>query len=123
MPVTKSILIVDDDKIVLDMLAEAFRFKGYKVFTAEDGNAGLKIFDTEQIDIVLTDIRMPGLSGEALATRIRKKSPYTKVAVMTGGDGEIGSNLIKNGTADHFFQKPFALYHVYNILSSDSHDR
>ena len=118
MPVTKSILIVDDDTFILDVLAKAFRFHGYKVFTAENGTVGLDIFDKEQIDIVLTDIRMPGLSGEELATLIRKASPHTKVAIMTGGDGEIGSNLIKDGTADHLFLKPFTLYHVCKTLSS-----
>ena len=121
MPVTKSILIVDDDIFILDVLAKAFRFHGYKVFMAENGVVGLDIFNKEQIDIVLTDIRMPGLSGKELAIFIRKESPQTKVAVMTGGDGEIGSNLIKDGTADHFFLKPFTLSHVCKTLSSAGH--
>lgn len=118
MPVNKTILIIDDDTSILDVLAIAFRLQGYKVFTAENGTAGLDIFDKEKIDIVLTDIRMPGLSGEELATRIRKESPHTKLAMMTGGDSEIGSNLIKTGTADHFFLKPFSLRHVCKTLSS-----
>ncbi len=121
MPVAKSILIVDDDTFILDVLATAFRLYGHRVFTAENGNDGLGIFDKEKIDIVLTDIRMPGLSGEELATHIRRASPHTKVAVMTGGDGEIGSNLMKEGIADHFFLKPFALYHVCKTLSSAGH--
>jgi DNA-binding response OmpR family regulator len=119
MPITKSILIVDDDNVILDVLTQAFRLQGYTVYTAKNGLDGLSTFKKEHADIVLTDIRMPGLSGDELATRIRRDSPRTKLAVMTGGDGEIGSKLFKDGTADHFFLKPFTLSHVCRTLTTE----
>ena len=117
MTVTKSILIIDDEDLILDLLTQAFSLQGYTVYTAKNGMDGLRTFKKEQADIVLTDIKMPDLSGCELITHIRKESPHTKVAVMTGGNDEIVSNLIKEGKADHFFQKPFNLSHVCKTLS------
>ena len=117
MAVTKSILIIDDEDLILNLLTQAFSLNGYKVFTAKNGIDGLRTFRKERADIVLTDIKMPDLSGYELITHIRKESPHTKVALMTGGDDEIVSDLIKEGKADHFFQKPFNLSYLCKTLS------
>ena len=93
---------------------------GLIVFTATNGFDGLRIFKKERTSAVLTDIRMPGnLDGAELAYRIRKQSPHTTIAVMTGGDGEIGGKLLKNGTTDYFFTKPFALNYVCMTLAGE----
>jgi DNA-binding response OmpR family regulator len=112
-----SILIVDDNEIFLELLADAFKMFGLIVFTAKTGFDGLHLFKKEITSTVLTDIRMPGdLDGAELSCRIRKQSPHTTIAVMTGGDGEVGGKLLKNGTADYFCTKPFSLSYVCKTL-------
>jgi DNA-binding response OmpR family regulator len=114
---SKSILIVDDDKVILDVLARGFKHHGLKVFQAENAVDGLNLFLKECPDIVLTDIRMPGdFDGAELARRIREQSPGTTIAVITGGDGEIGGILLKNGIADYFFTKPCSINHICKTL-------
>jgi len=92
---SKSILIVDDDKVILDVLARGFKHYGFKVFKAENAVDGLNQFLKECPDIVITDIRMPGdFNGADLARRIREQSPETTIALITGGDGEVGGLLL-----------------------------
>ena len=114
---TQSILIVDDDKMILDLLSEVFtKMYDLKVFKAENGLDGLDIFEKERIDIVLTDICMPGMDGIELSKRIRNQSPDTKIALMTGGDADIAKELLNDGTANFLFMKPFSVSSVCRSL-------
>jgi DNA-binding response OmpR family regulator len=109
---------VDDDTTLLELLCEAFKIYGLRVFTAENGIDGWHLFNRERIDIVLTDLDMPGINGAELSNRIRGISPGTIISVITGGDPETGDELLESGTADFFFEKPFALSYVCKTLLS-----
>jgi DNA-binding response OmpR family regulator len=113
----KSILIVDDDEIIVDLLSTCFEKNGLKVLSADNGIEGWNVFQKERTDIVLTDIEMPGLNGDELASRIRKHSPYTIVAVMTGGHKDVGEKLVEDRIANYCFHKPFALSYVCKALA------
>ena len=113
----KSILIADDDVMILDLLSLRFEKCGVKVFTAENGLDAWDLFTSQKIDFVLTDIQMPGLSGEELSLRIRHRSPLTKIAVMTGGDVDVAAALVANGTANFFFTKPFDFDSLFKSIS------
>jgi CheY-like chemotaxis protein len=76
------ILIVDDDELILELLTLAFERCGLKVFKAENGNDAWNLFKSEQMNLVLTDIYMPGLDGKELSRRIRNMSPFR--AIITG---------------------------------------
>jgi DNA-binding NtrC family response regulator len=115
----KSILIVDDDEIIIDILSNCFVMNGIRVLKAGNGLDGWNIFQKELTDIVLTDIKMPGVDGSKLASRIKNHSPYTTVAVMTGGHRDVGEKLLKDGIADYCFHKPFALSYVCKMLSGE----
>jgi len=113
----QSILIVDDDKMILDLLLEVFtKMCDLKVFKAENGFDGWDILEKERIDIVLTDICMPGMDGIELSKRIRNQSPDTKIALMTGGDADIAKELLNDGTANYLFMKPFSVSSVCRSL-------
>ena len=113
----QSILIVDDNEMILDLLFEVFtNMYELKVFKAENGLDGWDIFDKERIDIVLTDICMPGIDGIELSKRIRNQSPDTKIALMTGGDADIAKELLNHGTVDFLFMKPFSVSSVCRSL-------
>ena len=111
-----SVLIVDDDATILELLAEGFEMFGCRVITAENGLDAWTLFSGRQVDIVLTDIQMPGLDGMQLSLRIRNKSPKVRIGVMTGGDVDAASQLLEDGTANYFFQKPFNLMRVCKSL-------
>jgi DNA-binding response OmpR family regulator len=117
---SRSILIVDDDRIIVQLLSAIFEKYGFKVFEASDGLEGWQVFNSELIDIVLTDILMPGLTGKELAHRIRKLSPSTKIAMMTGGETEVAAELMNNGKADYFFLKPFDIKSVCEMLAAET---
>jgi DNA-binding response OmpR family regulator len=116
---SKSILIVDDDRIIVELLSVIFKKYGFMVFNAEDGLEAWNIFNNENIDVVLTDIRMPGLDGKELSYRIRNQSPFTKIAVMTGEESDVGAEILNDGTVDYFFLKPFDIKNVCEIFMAE----
>lgn len=112
----QSILIVDDDEMILEILSKGFEMYGLNVFKAENGLDGWKFFKNKPVEIVLTDIRMPGLDGIELSKRIRNQSPHTKIALMTGGNADFATELLNDGTATYLFKKPFAINYVCKSL-------
>jgi DNA-binding NtrC family response regulator len=79
-----SLLIVDDEKAIRDMLARYFSFRGYEVNTAENGQAALEILAYTRTDVVISDIVMPKMSGVDLLRQLRSQYPMLPVIVMTG---------------------------------------
>jgi DNA-binding response OmpR family regulator len=116
---SKSILIVDDDRNILEHLPVFFGKYGFMVYKAEDGLKAWDLFKNENIDVVLTDIRMPGLDGRELSYRIRHQSPSTVIALMTGEKSDVGIELLNDGTVDYFFLKPFDNKKVCEIFRAE----
>ena len=102
--------------MILDLLSEVFKKLGLNVFEAENGLDGWHLFEKECIDVVITDICMPGIDGIELSKRIRNQSPHIKIAVMTGGDADIATELLNDGTANYLFRKPFDISYVCKSL-------
>jgi len=67
-----TVLLIDDDTFLLKLLAEAFSGSGFTVFTATDGNEGLKAFIEKRPDVVICDLIMPGMGGVSTCMAIRK---------------------------------------------------
>ncbi|GMO33518.1 MAG: sigma-54 dependent transcriptional regulator [Termitinemataceae bacterium] len=100
------LLIVDDEKGIREGLAESLETDGYIVETASDGDAAWKRFQKGDIDLVITDLRMPGLSGDELLKRIKTESPGVPVIVLTGhGTVKDAVEAMRNGAWD-FLTKP-----------------
>ena len=81
------ILLVDDDKIIRKRLKKLLDQDGHETFTAGDGQKGLEVFDKEDPEIVILDIKMPGMSGIDVLRRIKERSRESEVIMITGHGG------------------------------------
>jgi len=103
------ILVVDDEKNIRMGLSKALELDGYEVFMAEDGSEAMKMMVKTEIDLVLTDLRMPRVSGEELLKKISSAYPTVPVIILTGhGTVENAVNAMRDGAYD-FLTKPLNL--------------
>ncbi|MBL8208326.1 MAG: sigma-54-dependent Fis family transcriptional regulator [Blastocatellia bacterium] len=103
----KTILLVDDDASLRRVLAHHLTEAGYQVLTAADGKEGLRVFTEQQVDLVITDIQMPELSGLEMLRRTSVISPDVMVLVITAhGSIETAVEAMKLGAYD-YITKPF----------------
>jgi two-component system NtrC family response regulator len=103
----KTILLVDDDASLRRVLAHHLTEVGYRVLAATDGASGFEMFTEEQVEMVITDIQMPEMSGLDLLRRIRVMNPDTVVLVITAyGSIETAVEAMKLGAHD-YITKPF----------------
>jgi CheY-like chemotaxis protein len=108
-----SILVIDDEKGLLSVLREALTRFGHRVEIAEDGLEGVQKFDGGGFDIVITDMRMPGLDGEGVVRHIRK-SPHKSIPVI----GISGTPwLLKENGFDVILPKPFPLQELIDSVT------
>ncbi|MBU1652161.1 response regulator, partial [bacterium] len=112
------ILIVDDDPTIVGVLSEALKFKGYSTRTATDSLDAIRIFEEEgEFDVVITDLRMPKLSGTELLEKIKQKDPNCEVIVLTGfGSSESAIEALQKGAHD-YIKKPPNLDELYISVS------
>jgi DNA-binding NtrC family response regulator len=110
------LLVVDDAKNIREGLAAALELEGSVVAVAADGSEGWKRFQKGDADLVITDLRMPGLSGEDLLKKIEGESPGIPVIVLTGhGTVENAVEAMRNGAWD-FLTKPVNLDHLSQLI-------
>lgn len=103
----KKVLIVDDEPAVLFALSEALadRRRGVKVVTAANGHEAVAILESEKVDLMVTDLRMPEMDGFELLAWLRRGFPHLPVVVMTGFHAEDASRLQDGGL--EVLEKPF----------------
>lgn len=116
------VLIVDDDRAILKVLASQLQQDGIHTFQAESGEQALALLDSQPVDIVLTDLRMPGMDGMTLLSRIARTWPEVPVIVLTAhGSIQLAVETMKAGAAD-FIVKPFdrdeVLFVVRKVFAS-----
>ena len=116
----KSILVVDDDSMLVELISLCFERHGFGVLKAYNGLDAWDFFINNNTDLVLTDLQMPGLSGRDLSRRIRNQSEYVKIAIMTGGENDVAAELLKDGTVDYFFPKPFKIKSICKLLIAEA---
>ncbi|MBP5403072.1 MAG: sigma-54-dependent Fis family transcriptional regulator [Treponema sp.] len=104
-----TLLIIDDEKNIREGLAANFEMEGYNVKLAEDGQKGLDLIAKGDIDLVITDLRMPGVSGEEVLRKVATETPGIPVIVLTGhGSIDAAVDAMRNGAYD-FLTKPLNL--------------
>jgi DNA-binding NtrC family response regulator len=107
--VTFKLLVADDEKNIREGLAAALEMDGYEVVTAADGAEGWARFQKGDIDLVITDLKMPGISGEEFLRNVGAETPGVPVIVLTGhGTVENAVAAMRDGAYD-FLTKPVNL--------------
>ena len=111
-----SILIVDDEKNIRTGLSQALESEGYETFMASDGAQALSLINSKKVDLVITDLKMPEMSGEELLKRINSDNLDIPVIILTGhGTIENAVQTMREGAYD-FITKPLNLDHLYLII-------
>lgn len=111
-----TILVIEDDENVLSMMIKHLKYAGYKVISANNGMEGLKMLESEEYDLVITDIVMPYVSGVGLVTALKEKNPQIPVIAITGyGEEPMEAALEKK--ADLVIAKPVSMSHLKDHIS------
>ncbi len=118
-----TILTIDDEENIRIGLADYFELEGYNVKTASSGKEGLSIIEEGGIDIVITDLKMDGISGEDVVRRVTTEHPGIPVIVLTGhGSIDDATASIKAGAFD-FLTKPLDLDHLNIVVKNALHGK
>jgi CheY-like chemotaxis protein len=100
-----AVLVIDDEKLIRDLLQQVLHVLDHTVDTAETGAIGMKKFDQGAYDLVITDVRMPEADGHSVVHHIRQsKRQHTPVIGVSGTPW-----LLQNSEFDRVLQKPFAV--------------
>src|SRR5208337_4084174 len=109
MTMMERVLIVDDEEQMRELLAKVLEKNGYQVMTAGDGGQALTLLEKEPMDLVVTDVRMPGLDGMEALKAIKELNPEIVVIIMTAfGSIDQAVQAVKEGAYD-YINKPFKI--------------
>ncbi len=112
-PSPASILVVDDDADVRDVIAETLEGFGYGVVVAASGEEALPVLaGRRDIRMLITDVRMPGMSGFELATRARRLTVGLKVIITSG-------YFLPQPIAERFLKKPFRMHELASAVRAE----
>jgi len=111
------ILAVDDERLICELLFEFLSLKGYEVTASTSGQEALVKFEESRPDVVILDIRMPGMSGMDLLRKIKDIDSTVRVIMLSayGDSGTIQEAL--NSGADYYMEKPLEFDHLMKILN------
>lgn len=110
------VLVVEDKKAMADMLAKTLAAEGYSAVTASSAEEGLEKALRERVDLVLTDLKLPGMTGLEMLRLLKEKRPFLPVIMMTAfGSIETAVEAVKAGAYD-FLTKPFDTSHLLVLI-------
>ena len=114
----ETILLIDDEALMLEIGREMLETLGYQVLTADNGVKACSLYELESaaIDLVLLDLVLPGMSGGQIFAALQKINPQVKVLLVSGySSGEDVAEIMTKGGVG-FLQKPFEIYHFSQVL-------
>ena len=106
----KRILLVDDDREVVEAMTVALQTAGYEILVARDGNQGLAMAEREDPDLVILDMMMPKRSGFLVLEKLRRTRPVPmRVIMITANEGSRHKAYAEMLGVDDYIRKPFAM--------------
>lgn len=110
----RSVLVIDDERMICDLLKQVLLRLNYRVDTAENALGGIAKFDQGSYDLVITDVRMPGVDGHSVVHHIRRsRRDATPVIGLSGTPW-----LLQNADFNDVLAKPFALQSLLEKVTS-----
>jgi CheY-like chemotaxis protein len=108
MSAVRKVLVVDDDPVVAKSFDRVLAGKGYAVITAASGQEALTKLETEDYDVVFTDIKMPGMSGLEMAEKVKASRPWLPVVIVTGYGSPDNEARAEAAGVSGFLRKPLS---------------
>ncbi|MGB5138334.1 MAG: response regulator, partial [Candidatus Zixiibacteriota bacterium] len=112
----REILIVDDNPNMASLLSEMLDVYDVKSRVTNDGESALKLLDEEQFALVITDLKMPKMSGAELLAAIKGRHPETPVVVISGYNVGTSEGQVVSGLANGFIHKPFKMIDIQSVV-------
>jgi CheY-like chemotaxis protein len=103
----KKVLVVDDEELIREIIVEELRFAGAQVFEAQNGTAALAALEKDSVDVVISDMRMPGGDGLFLLMGIAERKMTKPKLFVVSGYNDLKPEQMKNLGVLHVFPKPF----------------
>jgi CheY-like chemotaxis protein len=105
----KTILLIDDEEIVINISAMMLKRLGYKVLKAHSGYEGLQLFEENKskIDLIISDFEMPKMNGKEVMDKLRKMDPQIKVMLSSGALTDADEKEVMNEGFNGFIKKPY----------------
>lgn len=119
------ILVIDDEAPIRHVLRQALELRGHTVVEAQNGAIGLRLFQTEPADLVITDILMPEVEGLECIMKLRKISPDLRIIAMSGGGLTVHIDVLSLAHplgACRIFAKPFDLHRMVAAIEEELRD-
>ena len=113
-----NVLVVEDEPDLREILVYVLQDIGYNVFEAENGEVGLKVCQTQKIDAIISDIRMPKVDGVQLLKNMREKSPEIPVIFLVTGFADIKESEVYQLGANAFINKPYDINELTQKLEA-----
>ena len=113
-----SILVVDDELLIRDLLYDFFTGQGWDISVAEDGERALEIMRSRDFDLVLTDIKMPEMDGLDLTSHVKRDHPDLPVVLMTGFPSVDTAVEALRKKVDDYVIKPFNINQLYKLVEA-----
>jgi len=111
-----SVLVVDDEEMMRNLLDKILSREGYRILTASDGVHALEMLDKEEVDLIISDMKMPRMTGFELLKHVKQQHPNIGVIIMTAyGDTYTVKDALLLG-ADEYITKPFKSYEISLVV-------
>lgn len=110
------ILVIEDEKNIREVLDEILSSAGHSVTQAENGPEGIELFQKHKIDLVITDLGIPGLSGWEVADKIKAINPDTPVILSTGWGVNSDQHALKKENVDRMINKPYNMQQILALI-------
>ena len=104
------ILVIDDEQGIRDLLDTMLSRKGYDVVLAESGRKGLELFRRERPDVIVLDLKMPGMDGLTVLQQVRSLNPKQPVIILTGAGTPETEQQVRALGVTEFVEKEFSLH-------------